>query len=208
MKKVTIICMIALLIGTFLCCNVSGQELPTVAELVERWEESAYPEDVAYVRMETVNQKEIYFIGLIGRTAGREQELQKMVSNPDYFIFESTDYKYSYNAVKRASDELENRMREEMASGDGDIYLVGWLPENRVLVEVKAESLERYRQELQQEYGDLVTVEAGEPVVALPGAHNNWLFVIGIIGDIAAVILASGIIVYLFYRRRAKRKHE
>ncbi len=208
MKKAIIICMIGLLIGTFLCCNVSGQELPTVAELVERWEENAYPEDVAYVRMETVNQKEIYFIGLIGRNAGREQELQKMVSNPDYFIFESTDYKYSYNAVKRASDELENRMREEMASGDGDIYLVGWLPENRVLVEVKAGSLEKYRQAFQEEYGDLVMVEAGEPVVTLPVNNIDWLFVVGIIGDIAAVILASGIIVYLLYRRRAKRKSD
>jgi len=162
------------------CCIVSFLLIPitvyaaesgaiTSTELVQNWLQNGYPDDVGGIYY----SEEGLTIIVVDLSANRVAEIKGLVSDPDNIEFVSG--KHSYNEMIVVMSEIEKDLSEE----NGIYAICIDEPNNRILVDVRADVLESTITKYEKLYGQMVRVQIGEPIqdiVNIEKESHTWLY--------------------------------
>lgn len=219
MKKI-----LAVLLAALMLCMTALAD--TSFDLLARWEQDGYPEDVTgvFYNAETSSLS----ILLTENTLSRRMAIANSVEDGSMLLFFDGDYSHAELIA------VQNAIAEELSSGETEGLLkvtLGWGVHGgfgdagkdfRVVAEAADEQAEQLAARYAAEYGDIVVVEkasewraaeeaaqqaeeqAAEQAAARKGGLSDWT----IIGIFAAVLVVGIITLEIITAKRKKEKEQ
>ena len=214
MKKI-----LAVLLAALMLCMTALAD--TSFDLLARWEQDGYPEDVTGVFYNT--DSGTLSILLTKNTEARRAELSGSIEDGEKVLF--FDGMYSHDELAAVQTEIAEELSAGTAQGLQKVAL-GWgvhggFGQNgkdfRVVVEAADEQAEQLAARYAAEYGDIVAVEkasewraaendARQEQPTEDAAHGGGLSDWVIIGIFAAVLVAGIITLEIITAKRKKKK--